>query len=65
MANVLKFQRNKTPDDLLSFKQFILKHKMSSSFLYKFCDTYNIQRYKRGVWKISESEVLRALNGVT
>lgn len=51
----------KTPDDLLSFKEFAEKHNMKIGYLYKLYSRGKFERHKRGVWKISESEVLNAL----
>lgn len=66
--NVIKFSRErlviKTPDDLMSFKDFALKHQMKIGYLYKLHSKGFISRYKRGVWKISESEVLSVLGRV-
>lgn len=63
--NVIKFSRSnlglRTPDDLMSVKAFALKHDMKIGYLYKLQTKGIIKRYKRGVWKISESEVLKAL----
>lgn len=66
--NVISFTREKvdfkTPDDLMSFKDFALKHQMKLGYLYKLREKGEIKRYKRGVWKISESEVLKALQRI-
>jgi len=63
--NVINFTRERleiqTPNDLMSFKDFALKHQMKLGYLYKLREKGAIKRYKRGVWKVSESEVLKAL----
>lgn len=62
MQNVINFKvkrKNTTPDDLMSFKEFATKHSCSLKFLYRL---KNIKRYKRGVFKISEEEVLNELD---
>ncbi len=66
--NVINFSRfkskeSKTPNDLLSFKEFARKHSMKQGYLYKLAERKKINRYKRGIWKISESEVLNYLDG--
>lgn len=53
-----------TPKDLLSFKEFAEKHNMKISYLYKLQKAGKFERHKRGVWKISESEVLQALENL-
>ena len=65
VINFLRFKTkiSKTPNDLVSFKEFALKHDMKQGTLYKLAERGSILRYKRGIWKISESEVLRYLDG--
>lgn len=62
MQNVISFRKEVktiTPDDLMSFKEFATKHSCSLKFLYRL---KNIKRYKRGIYKISENEVLQVLD---
>ena len=59
--NVICFMKEKTPNDLISFKDFAQKYGMKSGYLYKLRAKGKFKRYKRGVWKISESEVLDVL----
>lgn len=61
MQNVISFRKDVklTPDDLMSFKEFSEKHSCSLKFLYRL---KNIKRYKRGIYKISENEVLQVLD---
>lgn len=62
--NVISFNKEVvTPNDLLSVREFALKHNMKISYLYKLFERGKIKRYKRGVWKISECETLEFLNG--
>ena len=60
MTNVIQIRKS-TPDDLMSFREFANKYGTCTSYLYKLFYAKKIQRYKRGYWKISESEVLRAM----
>ena len=64
--NVINFSKGKIeiPKDLISFKEFALKYDMKVGYLYKLCSKGQINRHKRGVWKISESEVLKVLQEV-
>ncbi len=64
--NVINFKKSKIdfPKDLINFKDFALKYDMKVGYLYKLCSKGQIRRYKRGVWKISESEVLQVLQRV-
>lgn len=64
--NVINFEKsNKNfPEDLISFKDFALKYDMKVGYLYKLYSKGQISRHKRGVWKISESEVLKVLQRV-
>lgn len=66
MNNVinLKTSRINFPNDLISFKEFAEKHNMKIGYLYKLQKLGQFPRYKRGVWKISESEVLKVLEKV-
>lgn len=43
---------------------FALKYDMKVGYLYKLCSKGQISRHKRGVWKISEREVLQVLQRV-
>ncbi len=64
MENVIRMDRrvNETiPNDLMLFREFAEKYDMKVGYLYKLQRKGAIQRYKRGMWKISEGEVLRAL----
>lgn len=64
--NVINFKKSKIEslEDLISFKDFAQKHSMKVGFLYKLQKQGKFSRYKRGVWKISESEVLKVLDKV-
>lgn len=62
--NIVKFYNVRTPADLLSIKEFAEKHSMKTKYLYKQCSLGKIKRYKRGVWKISESETLQMLENI-
>lgn len=66
MNNVINLTKSKIkiPNDLISFKDFALKYDMKVGYLYKLCRKGQISRHKRGVWKISESEVLQVLQRV-
>lgn len=66
MNNVINLNKSKIeiPNDLMSFKGFALKHNMNIGYLYKLFYGNKIKRYKRGVWKVSEDEVLRVLQRV-
>lgn len=53
----------KTPEDLMSLKELCTKHCLDYDYLYK----WSVQRgeikvYFRGIWKVSESEVLDYIN---
>lgn len=61
MTNVIQLNRKNTPEDLMSFTEFANKYGTSTSYLYKLVYDGKIQRHKRGYWKISESETLRAM----
>lgn len=61
MNNVIKFNKDATPDDLITIKNFAKKYELSVSFLYKLFYKGKIKRYKRGFWKLSEKEVLKVL----
>ena len=64
--NVIRLEKSKNiiPNDLISFKGFAEKYDMKVGYLYKLCSKGQIHRHKRGVWKISESEVLQVLQRV-
>lgn len=62
--NVICLIKGKTPKDLISFKDFACKYNMKKGYLYKLYSAGKFKRYKRGVWKISESEVLNVLERV-
>lgn len=66
MNNVINFNKSKIeiPNDLISIKDFASKYNMKIGYLYKLHRSGKIQRHKRGVWKISESEVLKVLQRV-
>ena len=55
----------KTPDDLMSLKELCLKHSLEYDYLYKWSVVKGeIKVYFRGVWKVSESEVLNFINSM-
>ena len=59
MSNVINLVRDKEPTDLLSFKEFEIKHGYKYGYLYKWaCLEGKLTIYPRGVNKLSESEVL-------
>ena len=52
-----------TPDDLMSLKELCLKHSLEYDYLYKWSVLKGVIKvYFRGVWKVSESEVLEFVN---
>jgi len=52
-----------TPDDLMSLKELCLKHSLEYDYLYKWSVVKGeIKVHFRGVWKVSESEVLDYIN---
>jgi len=54
-----KILTEETPNDLMSFKELCLKHGYDYDYLYKWSVLKGqIKVYFRGVWKLSESEVL-------
>lgn len=56
-------QGQQTPQDLLSLKEMCLKHCLDYDYLYKWSvQNEAIKVYFRGVWKVSESEVLTFIN---
>lgn len=61
MNNIVQINKNITPNDLMSFAEFAAKYGTSTSYLYKLFYNGKIKRHKRGYWKISESETLRAM----
>ena len=63
--NVLKFNRSivKTPDDLMTVKDFATLHGCSVNFVYKLNYKGLLHFYKRGKNKVSESEALRVMGG--
>lgn len=63
--NVIDINKNAIPNDLISFKDFAEKHCMKKGYLYKLYAIGKIKRYKRGIWKISEKEVLSVLDEVS
>ena len=47
------------PEDLMSLKELCLKHNYNYDYLYKYSILKGeITVYDRGIWKLSESEVL-------
>ncbi len=55
----VKHSLTSEPEDLLSLKEMCLKHKYDYDYLYKKSIVEGlITPYDRGVWKVSESEVL-------
>ena len=64
MENVIRMDRRVNeiiPSDLMTFREFADKYNMKVGYLYKLQRNGAIQRHKRGMWKISEGEVLRVL----
>lgn len=63
MNNVINFKESKVelPDDLITFAGFADKHGTSKSYLYKLYYAGKIKRHKKGYWKISEKETLKAM----
>lgn len=56
-------QSQQTPEDLMSFKELCLKHSLEYDYIYKWSVVKGaIKVYFRGVWKVSESEVLDFIN---
>ncbi|DAB07679.1 TPA: hypothetical protein CPT92_04795 [Candidatus Gastranaerophilales bacterium HUM_13] len=52
-------EQTQDPQDLMSFKEIGLKHSIEYDYLYKrSIITGEIQPYYRGIWKLSEREVL-------
>lgn len=65
MNNVISMNRRETiPNDLMTFKEFADKYGMKVGYLYKLQRRGEIQRHKRGLWKISEKQVLNVLQRV-
>ncbi len=64
LNNVVRFNKRETPSDLLSFKEFAQKYSMNDKYLYKLFYQGKFKRHKRGVWKISENEVLQVLESM-
>lgn len=64
--NVINLNKSKieVPNDLISIKDFANKYDMKIGYLYKLHSAGKIQRYKRGIWKISENETLKVLQRV-
>lgn len=53
----------KTPEDLMSLKELCTKHCLDYDYLYKWSVLKGeIKVYFRGIWKVSESEVLDYIN---
>lgn len=61
MSNVVNINKRVAPDDLMTFKEFAQKYGTCTSYLYKLFYAGKISRHKRGYWKVSESEVLKAM----
>lgn len=59
--NVISFDRDATPKDLMTVKTFAQKWGCDKSYLYKLRDRGKIRLYRRGYLKVSESEALRAM----
>lgn len=66
MGNIISLKTEKDndtlPEDLITFSACAKKHNTSVSFLYKLFYKGVIKRYKRGYWKISESETKKAMD---
>ena len=55
-----KILNEELPNDLMSFKELQLKHNFDYDYLYKkSVEEGAIRLYMRGVWKLSENEVLK------
>ena len=65
LNKVVKFQKRSivTPDDLMTVKDFAIKHDCSVNFVYKLNYKGLLHFYKRGKNKVSESEALRVMEG--
>ncbi len=61
MSNIVQINKNETPNDLMTFKEFAEKYGLCTSYLYKLFYAGKIKRHKRGYWKISENETLKAM----
>ena len=61
MSNIVQINKNETSNDLMTFKEFAEKYGLCTSYLYKLFYASKIKRHKRGYWKISEKETLKAM----
>lgn len=65
MQNVIKLKRElekPTPDDLMTIRACAEKHGTSKGYIYKLYYKGKIKIYPRGYSKVSESEVLKAMD---
>ena len=61
---VVQFNRSiVTPDDLMTIKDFAIKHSCSKNYVYKLHYKGLLQFFPRGKNKVSESEALRVMEG--
>ena len=65
MNNVIFLRKGKSPSDLLSFKEFSEKWGIKEGSVRKAQARGHYQRYKRGIWKISDSEAIQYWNEVS
>jgi hypothetical protein len=66
MSNVINFDREKEiPNDLISFKKCAEIEGCSVGYLYSLYYSGKIKRHKKGVYKISLSEVQKAQSEVS
>ena len=56
MGDVVKFHTS--PNDLMTIREIEVKHGFTYSYLYKHARLGNLTLYPRGVFKLSEREVL-------
>ena len=65
MNNVISLENKKasiaTPDDLMVISQFSKKYGCDKSYIYKLRDKGKLKLHKRGYFKVSEREALRAM----
>lgn len=66
--NVISFEKELIPDDLIVISSYAKKYGTSKSFIYKLIAKGKIKRHKYGYFKISEKEankVIKELNKVS
>lgn len=59
--NVINFSKEPTPEDLMTISKFAKKWDCHKSYLYKLRDRGKIKFYPRGYFKVSEKEVIKAM----